>query len=154
MSFSHFSFDMILPDLNARHVETATDRLARDIGRMIGLPEKALAADLRTQIHDARADLDNGCLLFDVRAPNLIRPMAVLLRTPKGMMRDAAPGIPLDLFCVVVSPQSDGSLSLQRLARWTRLFKNEEFLKNLRQARDSDDIRILMSHPRTGVMAA
>lgn len=154
MSFSHFSFDLILPDLNARHVETATNRLARDIARMIGLNEKSLAISLQAQIEDARADLDNGCLLFDVRAPNLTRPMAVLLRAPKGMTGHQAPGVPIDLFCVVVSPQTDGVRALQHLARWARLFKNRDFLDSLRQAKDGDDIRILMSNPRTAVMAA
>lgn len=154
MPFSNFSFDLILPDLKVSRLADVLERLAQDAGRTIGLPEKATLKKIQTQLEDASADLDNGCLLFDIRASNLVRPFMALARVKRGATKEIPGDKPVDIVCVLVSPETDGVLSLQKLSRWARLLKSEDFLKDLRAAGDADDIRILMSNPRTRLISA
>jgi PTS system nitrogen regulatory IIA component len=149
-----FSFDLILPTVKSGNAKQVMQTIAADITRVAGTPERILISEFTAQNNARSAALGRGVALFDIRTANLTQPFTVMARVAGRVDMNTPDGTDIDIVCIVMSPAGEGTPALQRLARWTRLLKNDDLLNALRAAQDADDIRITMSNPRTRLMAA
>jgi len=81
-------------------------------------------------------------------------PFTMLMTIDKPSNHETPDGSPVDLYCLLISPLSDGPIHLRRLSRLSRLMKNETLHKRIRETQDSDVIRSLLLDPEGWLMAA
>jgi PTS system nitrogen regulatory IIA component len=149
-----FSFDVILPEVKAPNVKKLFDACANSLTNMIGMSTADITARLKERISEETLHLTPGCALLDIRSPHILKPVVLLARVPRGLDIGQADPCHVDLVCVMVLPEQTGAFALQSLSRWARLLQHADFLNDIRRAVDADDIRILMSNPRTRLLAA
>ncbi len=149
-----FSFDVILPEVKTPHVKKLFDELSQSLTDAIGLSCSDITAQLKARLTEETLYLTPGCALLDIRSPHILKPVTLLARVPRGVDVGQVSPYHVDLVCVIVLPEQTGAFALQSLSRWARLLQHVDFLNDIRRVADADDIRILMSNPRTRLLAA
>ena len=98
--------------------------------------------------------IGNGVAISHMRLPRLTRPMIIYSKLSHMVDFNANDGEPVDLMCLVLSPEFEGPKHLQRLAKVTRFFNDEHFCNQLRQASDKQDIRFILKEMNDRKLAA
>ncbi|MBN8520644.1 MAG: PTS sugar transporter subunit IIA [Alphaproteobacteria bacterium] len=149
-----FSFDVILPEVKTPNVKKLFDVISESLVDMTGLACPDIMLRLKARLTEDAIHLTPGCALLDIRSPHILKPVVLLARIPRGVNVGQTAPCDVDLVCVIVLPEQTGAFALQSLSRWARLLQHADFLNDIRRAADADDIHILMSNPRTRLLAA
>jgi PTS system nitrogen regulatory IIA component len=86
-----------------------------------------------------------GVALPHARLPGLSRLRAVFVRLEHPVAFNAVDGQPVDLLFALFAPENANSEHLRALARVSRLFRNRELRRQLRQAKSEDAIYALLN---------
>jgi len=138
---NELNFDSIMLDVNANSIKQAYQILADQISQLIGTPKQYIIFHLMAAEKNESAIIGNGIAIPHMRLERLTRPMIVYMKLNSGVQGADPEETPADLFCLVLSPDYEGTKHLQRLSMVSRCFKNEDFCKNLRQASNKQEIR-------------
>jgi len=98
--------------------------------------------------------IGQGISIPNTKIQNLDRTYSLLYVLDKGLACDVPDDIPVDIFCVLISPESHGGRHLQRLSKYSRVLKNNDLCAKIRDAKDADVIRALVSSPDGLLLAA
>lgn len=137
-------FDSILIDLKTSGVKHALKSLSAHVHRLIGAPEDKIFTQLMVLEKEGTSAIGNGVSIPHMRLPRLTRPMTIFAKLPSSVDFGASDGEPVDMICLILSPEFEGPKHLQRLHTVTRFFNNEEIRNTLRDAKDKDDVRIIL----------
>ena len=74
----------------------------------------------------------------------LDKPFVLFARLNRVIDFDSTDGAPVDLVCLLLSPAEDGPHHLRRLSRLSRLLRNTQFCRRLRDVPEADGVRALM----------
>lgn len=85
-----------------------------------------------------------GIAVPHARIDGLDKVAAVFVRLQKGIDFDAYDGKEVDLVAVLISPEESGEDHLQALAAFSRILKNAEACKQLRQAKTAHEIYTIL----------
>lgn len=147
-------FDSILPEVKAINKKQVFQQISKHISNMIGTSEKFLFDILVNNEDIDSSAIGNGVAVAHAKVPRLTKPMIIFAKSPKPINFNAFDGEPVDLFCVLLSPEYQASQHLQRLAMTTRFFKDDDVRNDLRKATDYDTIRMVVSHSNIKKKAA
>ncbi len=141
--------DEVIPDLQAGSRKDVFQMIASKLSARTGLPQLALQDKLMDRERQASSGVGDGVSIphLKIATERLTQPLTLLARLHRKLDFQAVDGQPVDLVYLLVSPERDGPLHLQRLARMTRMMRNTLLLDNLRAARDGDTIRALLTRP-------
>ncbi len=134
-------FDSIILDRNANNMKQSYQILADHISQLIGTPKQYIIDYLLISEKNETSAIGHGISIPHMRLERLTRPMIVFMKLEKGIENKSFDEIPVDLFCLVLSPDYEGIKHLQRLSMVSRCFKNSDFRKNLRMAVTNNDVR-------------
>jgi PTS system nitrogen regulatory IIA component len=137
-------FDSIMMDVHANSMKQAYQILADQVSQLIGTPKQSIISHLIEAEKNQTAIIGNGIAIPHMRLERLTKPMVVFMKLNNGIDAidmDNVDDIPADLFCLVLSPDYEGTKHLQRLSMVSRAFKNNGFCKLLRQANNKQEIR-------------
>lgn len=137
-------FDSILIDLKTSGVKHAFKSLSAHIHRLIGAPEDKIFTQLMTLEKEGTSAIGNGVSIPHMRLPRLTRPMTIFAKLPNSVDFGASDGEPVDIICLILSPDFEGPKHLQRLHAVTRFFNNQEIRNALKKAKDKDDVRMIL----------
>lgn len=137
-------FDSILIDLKTSSVKHALKTLSAHVHRLIGAPEDKIFKQFMAFEKEGTSAIGNGVSIPHMRLPRLTRPMTIFAKLPTSIDFSASDGEPVDMICLILSPEFEGPKHLQRLHTVTRFFNNKEIREALRGATDKDDVRMIL----------
>ncbi len=151
---NNIEFDSILLDLKANSVKRVFQLFDTQVKKLVGTPENTIFDHLMQNFKTENCTIGNGVAIPHIRLPRLTRPMIIFAKIPKGIDFGSVDGEPVDVICFILSPEYEGPIHLQRLARMTRFFKDQEIVSQLREAEDKDDVRMILRHQNNLRIAA
>ena len=146
--------DLVLPNLKANSRKKAIQELSDEVSAHIQYPaHKIFHLLMDKEYHDSSA-IGQGVAVPQLKLQQMNKPFCALAVLDKPVNFGAADGRSVDIICAVFSPEHHGPLHLRRLARMSRLLKNEDLCEKIRDARDEDVIRSLLISPEGWMLAA
>ena len=152
MNMMHF--DSILPELKATNVKQIFQGLSAHVSHLIGTPEKFLFDSLMELEKQESSGIGNSVAISHMRLPRLTRPMIIYSKLSHMVNFNANDGEPVDLICLVLSPEFEGPKHLRRLAKVTRFFNDKHFCDQLRQANNKEEVRFALKEINDRKLAA
>ncbi|ACB96482.1 PTS sugar transporter subunit IIA [Beijerinckia indica] len=111
---------------------------AREIFDVVLQRERLGSTGIGSGVAIPHAKLDKAPTIFGVFA-RLVRPIDF----------DAIDGVPVDLICLLITPESAGADHLKALARLARLFRGPGVIEKLRAARDGSALYSVLTEEET-----
>lgn len=148
------NLDSVLPHMKAGSERQALQVLAREAGAICGLPERDIFTRLVERVSNGRSGIGEGVAIPHLRLRRLSKPCVIFARLDAPIEYNAVDGQPVDLICLVLSPEVDGALNLQRLALITRVLKSAAVCESLRAANSADAIRVALMQSDSLMKAA
>lgn len=153
-NINELRFDSILPDLKVTTAKQVLQELSKHTFHLIGTPEKTLLASLLQQELEENSGIGHGVAIVHMRLPRLTKPFVVFTKLAHMVDFKAVDDEPVDLVCLVLSPEYEGTKHLQRLAKVSRFFSNKIFCNKLRAAEGTEGIRMVLKEINDQKMAA
>lgn len=147
-------FDLVLPNLKATSREQALHLAADAVAKHIKVSGDLLFQGLAEKRRVERSCVGEGLAIADLKIRGLQRPFMVLTRFSHDVDFQAMDKQPVNLMCIVLSPERDGPIHLRRVARVSRLLKNSDLQQKLREASNEDAMRSLLIDPEGWMLAA
>lgn len=136
VQFTHF-----LPHLNVANFEHLLQQLSWKIGAVTPLDMTWVYAQLIHFEKLGSSAIGGGVLIPHLKSTPLEKPLTLLATLNTGVDVASDDEKPSDICAVLLSPEGDGPLHLQRLARITRLLRDENICAQIREAKTEDDLR-------------
>ncbi|MCC6597798.1 MAG: PTS sugar transporter subunit IIA [Alphaproteobacteria bacterium] len=150
---SDLYFDSILPCVGVSTARQILDIMAQEAVKN-GFVAESLLPDHWRRESAARSGVGDGVAVAHLQIQGPLKAVKILATLKHDVDFGACDGAPVDLVCLVISPESDGPLHLRRLARISRFLKNDKLHRRLLEADDSDSIRSLLIDPEGWLLAA
>lgn len=141
---NELQFDSILMDLKASNTVQILQKLSEHTARLIGTPKQLLMDHLQNQ--EQSSGIGGGVAISHMRLPRLTKPLIIFVKLSNNVDFKAMDGEPVDLVCLVLSPEFEGPKHLSRLAKVSRFFSSHSFCEQLREAQDKDDVRLALKN--------
>lgn len=146
--------DSILPDLRTNSRSLVLTALADEAARLSGIASEVILAQLLEGEQRGSSGIGKGVAIPDLRLKDLHEPLVIFARTATLVDFNALDGQPVNLVFLIASPETDGPHHLRRVARLSRLTRDERFRTRLRDAESRDVLEILFMEPTAYPMAA
>ena len=146
--------DMIVPKLKATNQKEIFTALSKQAEKHLNISAKALGQLLLKKEEKIGSGIGDGVAIPHIQVRGPQKPFTTLITLDKPVEFQAKDNEPVDIICMILSPEADGPLHLRRLSRISRLLKNKTLDSKLREARDTHSIRTLLMDPEGWLMAA
>lgn len=134
-------FNLILPEVKADNNKRAFAAIAEQTAPLCGLPEADLLERFLDREKIASSGIGGGVAIPHMKFRRLDKPFMILAKLSKEVEFKAVDGEPVDLVCIIMSPDKDGPVHLRRLSRVTRMLRNAMLCDRLRAA---DDVKSMI----------
>lgn len=141
--------DSFIYGLKADSKEQVLKNIAWKIGRDTNADMTWIAEQLLLSEEREASGIDGGVAIPHIKSTPLKKPHVLLAKLETPIDFGSIDGEPVDLVCVVLSPQMDGVLHLRRLSRITRLFRESFVLEKLRNAASEKEMVELFRFTQT-----
>lgn len=147
-------FEVILPGLKGTTYSQILKALSAEAAKILNVSAPALYDLLMDKEKHAGSGIGGGVAIPHIQVRGPKKGMAILATLNSQIDFNAIDEEPVDLVCLVISPERDGPIHLRRLARVSRLLKCENLRRKLVEADDVETIRSLLIDPEGWLMAA
>ena len=148
-------FDTILPELKAQSQKQAISALCEYAARGTGLDAEKLASRLMSiERTESCSGIGGGIVVLHLVSKEITKPYTVFARASQKVDYDTVDGEPVDLFALVLSPEAEGPYHLQRLARITRMLRDQDLCHKLRNVDNADALQALLFDQAVNSLAA
>ncbi len=147
-------FDIVIPSLVAANRKQATRLIAHEIAKLIGVKEHLFAERLIENEKENPSAMGDGVSVAHLHVSGLQNPINAFIRLKNAIPMDAPDNMDVDLICLLLTPEREGSAYLRTLARTSRLLRNGQFCLKLRAAQNEKAIRTLLDQTSVQVLAA
>lgn len=146
--------DKIEVSVKADTRKKALEELSKIIAKEIKNSKEKIFNLLLDKEYHAGSGIGNGVSIPQFKLKGLKYPSIIMMVLNKPVSFEANDRKPVDIICALLSPESDGSLHLQRLSRLTRTLNDQELCTKIREAKDPDTIHALLKDPEGWMLAA
>jgi len=147
-------FDIVIPSLVAANRKQVVRLIAHEIAEVIGIKERILAERLTDKEKETPSAIGDGVSVTHLHLSGLQNPINAFIRLKNAVPMDAPDNKDVDLICLLLTPEREGSAYLRTLARTSRLLRNEMFCTKLRAAQNEKAIRSILDQSSIQVLAA
>jgi PTS system nitrogen regulatory IIA component len=156
MTFSDaaVTFDLIIPSMIAANQKQVLRLIASHASKIIGIQERIFADRLIDKEKQSSSAMGNGVAVSHMPIGSLTQPLTVFVRLRSAVDFHAPDNLPVDLICLLLTPERDGVIHLRSLARLSRLLRDAQICSRLRQAEDEKAIRSVLDVSSARMMAA
>lgn len=147
-------FDLVVPSLVAANRKQVTPLIAHEIAGVIGIKERILADRLIEKEKQNPSAMGDGIALMHLHMSSLQNAMTVFVKLKNAVDMAAPDNKPVDIVCVILTPEREGSSYLRTMARLSRLLRNGLICAKLRAAGDEKSIRTILEQSSVQLMAA
>lgn len=148
------TFDVVLPSLQASTQKNLLQQMARSISPLIGMNEKLLFDRLMFQEAQTSSAIGAGVGIMHLHLSSLQSPLNIFVRLQAPIDMASSDNQLVDLFCLQMTPEREGVVYLQSLAKLSRFLRNANTLIKLRAAKDERAIRGILEQLSIQNMAA
>lgn len=145
---------LALPRVKAGTRKQAFEILAGQVCKKIGYPAVVIFNALMAHERVSTSGIGNGVAIPHLRLERIQKRFIALSTLQNPIDFNASDNMPVDVICLLLSPESDGPIHLRGLSRISRLLKNQDLIDRIRETRDADIIVDLFANPEGWVMAA
>lgn len=153
-SDSAMSFDLVIPSLVVPNRKQLTRMIAHEIAKMIGINERILADRLSDSEKQNTTAMGEGISLLHLPMGSLQNTLTVFIRLKNPVDITTPDNKPVDIVCVLMTPEREGPAYLRTMARLSRLLRNTAICERLRAAPDEKTIRMILDQSSIQLMAA
>lgn len=146
--------DIVVPHLKANSRKQVLSCLSEEAADFTGLNQEHLFKKLIFREQTETSAVGNGVAIPHMYVKKLDKPFMLFARLDQPVGFNASDGTPVDLVFLVMSPDADGPLHLRRLARVSRILRNETLRMQLRGTEDADTLYSLLHDPVHRMLAA
>ncbi|MBD3845337.1 PTS sugar transporter subunit IIA [Bosea sp. SSUT16] len=140
--------DIILPRsiiaLSARSKGALLQALARTAAEQLALPQAAILDALIRREALGSTGVGGGVAMPHAPVPGLEQPFGLLVRLERPVAYEAIDGRPVDLVCLVLTPENGGKGRIDALACIARRLRSPEACDRIRGAASSEDIYAML----------
>ncbi len=147
-------FDLVLPALIVPGKKQLPRMIAHEVATLIGIKERILADRLQEGEKINPSSLGDGNALIHLPISGLNHSLSAFIRLKNPIDNDAPDNKPVDIVCVLLTPEREGSAYLRTMARISRLLRNAPVCERLRTAPDEKAIRNILEQSSVQLMAA
>lgn len=147
-------FDLVIPALPAMNHKQVLRLAALEVSKLIGISERILAERLHDREKEHPAAIGDGAAVMHLQLSGLQNALSVFIRLRQPVAMNAPDKADVDLVCLLLTPEREGSAYLRTLARASRLLRNEPVCIKLRNAADEKAIRLILEQSSQALMAA
>ena len=119
--------------------------LASKAARSFSIDERVIFDALLERESLGTTGFGHGVAFPHARIANIKKIKAFVARLDKPIDFEAVDGEPVDLLCLLISPEDSGADHLTALAAISRLLKDEDICKKIRKAKNNDVIYSILS---------
>ena len=134
------SEDMILADLNADSKRNLLEQLATVVADKCSLDRNAVFEAILERENLGSTGYGNGVAFPHARISGINKRVTAFVRLNKGIDYDALDGKNVDLLAFLVSSEQNGEDHLQALATFSRVLKNDDVCRQIREAKTAHEI--------------
>lgn len=149
-----FNFDSIITECKVSNVQDVFQKLSEHTSNLIGTSQSFLYGTLAEQESTDGSGIGHGVAITHMRLPRLTKPFIIFAKLNRGIDFQSLDNEPVDMVCMVLSPNFEGVKHLSRLAEVSRMFNNKELCYALREAKNKEDIKIALNTFNERKMAA
>jgi PTS system nitrogen regulatory IIA component len=153
-SDSVITFDLVIPSLVVPNRKQLTRMIAHEIAKLIGINERILSDRLSDNKKQSTTAMGDGISLLHLPMSGLQNALTVFIKLKKPVDMTAPDNKPVDIVCVLMTPEREGPVYLRTMARLSRLLRNAAICERLRAAPDEKTIRMILDQSSTLLMAA
>ena len=147
-------FDLIVPSMNAANQKQLVRMSAREVSKVIGIGERILAERLTEREKTSPSAMGDGIAITHLHISGLSESVHVFIRLKNAIDMGAPDKKPVDLVCMLLTPEREGASYLRSMARISRLLRNSGVCAMLRSAEDEKAMRAVLEQPVQQQMAA
>lgn len=151
---SNLHFDIVVPSLIAANHKQMIRLAAHEVAKVIGIGERILADRLAEQEKENPSAMGEGIAIAHLHISGLKESINVFIRLKNGIDMQAADKKDVDLVCLLLTPEREGSAYLRTMARISRLLRNAQICAMLRSAQNEKTIRTIFDQTSNQQMAA
>ena len=146
--------DSVLTEMRAPNKTIALEHLAKEASTLCEFSPESILAQLLEKEQAASSGIGDGVAIPHCKLRGLKKPITILAQLKSPLPFDSLDGRPIDLMCLIVSPEREGVLHLQRLARISRMMRNGMLREHLRSAPNADTIKAVLMASNDQCLAA
>lgn len=147
-------FDSIISNMNATTTKQVLQKLSEHTSNLVGTSQKIVYETLTEQERQQSSGIGHGVAIAHMRLPRLTRPLTIFAKLEKSVDFKSVDGEPVDLVCLVMSPEHEGPQHLNRLAAVSRNLNDVDLCNRLRGAEDAGNIKTLIKQFNERKLAA
>lgn len=141
--------DGIVPRLKAEDKKQALQALAAKAEAATGAPAHEIYAALLQRERLSSTSLGRGIAIPHIKLPVATAITCLFARLERPIPFDSHDGEPVDLLFFLLAPEQAGGDHLKALARISRLIRDPATLEGLRNAKDVNELRLVLTKPLT-----
>lgn len=141
--------DGIVPRLKAEDKKQALQELAAKAEAATGAPAHEIYAALLQRERLSSTSLGRGIAIPHIKLPGIKAITCLFARLEHPVPFESHDGEPVDLLFFLLAPEQAGGDHLKALARISRLVRDPATLEGLRNAKDVNELRLVLTKPLT-----
>ena len=130
----------ILTGLKASSKKQCLDMLAHHAAASTGIPEDAIGAALRRREALGSTGIGSGVAMPHAPMRNLTAPFALLACLARPVDFEAVDGEPVDILCLILTPEAGQGQHLNALACVARRLQLQDVRETIRRARRPEEV--------------
>jgi len=134
------SEDMVLLDIDADNKRHLLEQVAAFVAENKTLDKNAVFEAILERENLGSTGYGNGVAFPHARISGINKRVTAFVRLNKGIDYDALDGKKVDLLAFLVSSEQNGEDHLQALAAFSRVLKNDDVCRQIREAKTAHEI--------------
>ncbi len=147
-------FDLVIPTMIVATRKQVVRMVAHEISKHIGIGERILAERLNEQEKENPSTMGEGIAITHLHISGLQEALNIFIRLKNPVDMGAVDKKDVDLICLLLTPEREGSAYLRTMARISRLLRNAQICAMLRSAQNEKAIRNVLEQNSIQTMAA
>ncbi len=149
-----FCFHLVIPSMIAVNQKQVMGLVASELSKRIGMGERIVLDRMMDKEKSNPSAIGDGCAIMNLQMSGLKESLNVFVRLKKPVFMNAADKKDVDLFCILLTPEREGSSYLRDLSRLSRFLKNDDMREKIRTAPDEKSLKIVLGQDKQRKMAA
>jgi nitrogen PTS system EIIA component len=137
--------EAIIPALKVNSKKQALQEIAERAAVVSGLPARQIFDIVLQRERLGSTGVGNGVAIPHGKMAAAKNIFAVFARLERPIDFDAQDGVPVDLICMLIAPESAGADHLKALAKIARVLRESSFTAQLRATKDAAALHLMLT---------
>lgn len=147
-------FHLVIPSLMSFNQKQMFVIVSSQLSKMMGMSERIVLDRLMDKEKFFPSSIGNGCAIMSLQVGSLTESLNVFVRLKRPISMKGADDTGVDLFCLLLTPEREGSSYLRSVSRLSRFLKNGDIAQKLRSADNEKLLKNILSPDTQKKLAA